>query len=223
MRGHGREQPHVLGREGAVSRVGDDQRAHDHSVRAQGHRSGGVHRHVLQESRRLAARAADQLEPLASQRARDQAGIGGSHETSGQARQCPLGGGDAEGAVPPPFPFRRERDQRSLRVEESHGVAHHLLHDVVELQGAREDVGELLEGEELGETAVELVRRPPPVALAPIEAPLEMERSPAEPAREEQDQGNENERHGWHKNNDCLTLRIPTSRFGYRCLIPILN
>ena len=50
-----------------------------------------------------------------------------------------------------------------------------------------------------------------------------MERSPAEPAREEQNQGDENERHSWHKNNGCLTLRIPTFKFGYICLIPILN
>ena len=133
MRGHGREQPHILGGERAVPGIRDDQRADDDPVRAQGHRSGRVHRHVLQEARRFAAGAANELEPLAVQRARDEAGIGGSHGTPGESRQRPLGGGDAEGALAPPFSLGRERDQRSLRVEEPHRIAHHLLHDAVEL------------------------------------------------------------------------------------------
>src|SRR5206468_211249 len=121
------------------------------------------------------------------------------------------------------FPLGRERDQRALRVEKPHRITHHLLHDAVELQGACEDVGQLLEREELRQAAVQLVRRPPAVALAPLEAPLEVDRSPAEPTRKERDEGDENERHGSHNNNGCLTVRIPTDKFGYLCLIPILN
>jgi hypothetical protein len=50
-----------------------------------------------------------------------------------------------------------------------------------------------------------------------------VKRSPAEPARKEQNEGDENQRHGSHKNNGCLTVRIPTFRFGYLWLISILN
>src|SRR5947199_195144 len=157
-------------------------------------------------ARGSAVRAADQLEPFAAQRAGDEAGIVGRDGTTGESRQRPLRGRDPEGTPVPAFPLGRERDQRALRVEKPHRITHHLLHDTVELQGACEDVGQLLERGELRQAAVQLVRRPPAVALAPLAAPLEVDRSPAEPTRKEGDEGDENERHGSHNNNGCLTV-----------------
>src|SRR2546422_3367249 len=46
-----------------------------------------------------------------------------------------------------------------LRVEEAHRIAHHLLHDVVELEGPGEDVRELLQGERSEEHTSELQSR----------------------------------------------------------------
>src|SRR2546422_10289678 len=67
-----------------------------------------------------------------------------------------------------------------LRVEEAHRIAHHLLHDVVELEGPGEDVRELLQGEQLREPAVQLVRAAPALPLAPPQPLLQAERPPAE-------------------------------------------
>src|SRR5207237_2910321 len=63
-----------------------------------------------------------------------------------------------------------QRDQGPLGVEKPHRVAHHLLDDPVELQRTRQDERQLLEGKELRQTAVELVRSPPAVALALAQA-----------------------------------------------------
>ena len=56
-----------------------------------------------------------------------------------------------------------------------------------------------------------------------LEALDEKEADDESVKEEKADEGAENERHGAHKNNGCLTVRIPTFRFGYPCLIPILN
>src|SRR6266566_2812857 len=50
-----------------------------------------------------------------------------------------------------------QRQQGALRVEKADGVAHHLLDDPVQLERVREDVRQLLEGKELGQTAIELL------------------------------------------------------------------
>src|SRR2546422_5266283 len=67
-----------------------------------------------------------------------------------------------------------------LRVEEAHGIAHHLLDDVVELEGPGEDVRELLKGKQLREPAVQLVRAASAPPLAPLEPLLQAERPPAQ-------------------------------------------
>ena len=151
MRRDRREQADVLRRERAISRVGNDERPDHHAVRAQRHGGRRFGHDPLRQGRGLAARAADQLEPLATERSRHEARIVGADGASGEGSEGALGRGHRQGTrLRPAVAIRREGDQRPLGVEESHGVAHHLLHDAIELERPGQDVGQLLEGKELG-------------------------------------------------------------------------
>src|SRR6266566_452117 len=108
----------------------------------------------------------------------EQTGIVRPDGATRQLRQRTVGGGDPkQGAVlascsgpPRRLAVQRQGDKGSLGVEKPHRVAHHLLDDAVELQRSRQDERQLLEGEQLRQAAVQLVRRPPAVALALTQA-----------------------------------------------------
>src|SRR5207247_963610 len=87
------------------------------------------------------------------------------------------------------------RQQRAPGVEEAHRVAHDLLHDAVELQRLREHVGELLEGEELGQPAVQLIRGAAPLPFALRHAALQGGGPQREPRGEQQRRGGDGEVH----------------------------
>ena len=115
---------------------------------AEGHGGGGVRHDPLRQRGGLAARAAHELEPLTPERTRDQPGIIGPDRSTGQGREDALGGRDGQRPrLEAALSVGGQGDEGPLRVEEPHGVAHDLLHDAVELEGAREDVRQLLEGE----------------------------------------------------------------------------
>ncbi len=183
VRGDRGQEPDVLRGEHAVPWLRDHQRADQHAVRPQRHDGGGGDVEAGHERSRLARPAVHQLDALAVERARDQPRVVGADGAAPQVAQRTLRRRDREGAVRGvvwSLALRRERHQGSLRLEEAHGIPDHLLHDAVELERAGEDVGELLEGKQLRQASIELVRGAPAVVLAALEPPFEAERPPAE-------------------------------------------
>ena len=192
-----REQPDVVGGERAPARLGDHEGAHHDAVGAQRDGGGGFDRGAAaQRGARLAV--ADQLEPLAARRARDQAGIVGRDRGALQLGERPFGRGDGERIV---RVLARQGHQRAAGVDEAHGVAYDLLHDALELDGLREHVRQLLQPEQLRQPPVQLVGGALPVALqAPLALPGTAEhphRGRAGRAGGDQGQG---ERNGCHDN-----------------------
>ena len=183
VRGDGGQEPDVLRGEHAVPRLRDHQRADQHAVGPQRHGGGGGDLEAGHERSRLAGGAVHQLDALAGERARDQPRVVGADGPAPEMAERALRGRHRERAVPGALrslAVRRERHQGALRFEESHGISHHLLDDAVELERAGEDVGELLEGEQLRQASIELVRGPAAVPLALLEPPCELARPPAE-------------------------------------------
>ena len=160
------EQADVFRREAAGARIGDQQRAHRDAVGVQRHRRGGVGLDVPQQARRPATGVAHQLELVAAQRACQQASI---VPVDGVVLECgerAQRGGDAQRRRAPARGTRRQGDQGPPGLEEAQREAHHLIGDALQLQRIGEDVGELLEGKQLREAAVQLVGSAAAVALA---------------------------------------------------------
>src|SRR3989442_1773832 len=135
---------------------------------------------------------ADQLEPLAPQRAGYETGIVPPDRLPLERTERPFSRRHAQlGRLA--LLLDRERQQRAAGIEEAGGVAHHLVHDAVELQRLGEHVGELLEGEELGQPPVQLVRRAPALPLALRHPAPQRSRPQREPRRDEQRRGGDQE------------------------------
>src|SRR5207245_938616 len=141
--------------------------------------------HPVHQLRRCVPGVAAQREPLAPQRAGYETGIVPPDRLPLERTERPFSRRHAQlGRLA--LLLDRERQQRAAGIEEAGGVAHHLAHDAVELQRLGEHVGELLEGEELGQPPVQLVRRAPALPLALRHPAPQRSRPPREPRRDEQ-------------------------------------
>ncbi|OLC48096.1 MAG: hypothetical protein AUH68_00095 [Gemmatimonadetes bacterium 13_1_40CM_4_69_5] len=167
VRGERGEQPDVLGREAAGARVGDEQRPDRDPVGVQRHGGGRVGLDIPQQAGRAAAGVADQLELLAGQGSGEEAGVvpgdsavlqvGERTHRRGHAQRRDVAGHRGRPG---------QGEQRAAGLEEAQREAHDLVGDALQLEGIGQDVGQLLQGEQLGEAAVQLVGRAAALALA---------------------------------------------------------
>ena len=182
VRGERGEQPDVLGREAAPARIGDEQRPHRHAVGVQRHGGGGVGLDLREQAGGSAAGVADQLELLSGERAGQQARVG-----AGDGVILELGERAHRGRHPQrrvrARARRRQREQGAAGLQEPQCEAHHLVRDPLQLERVGEDVGQLLQGEQLREPAVELLGGAVALALA-AQQPRRHVPEQAEDARE---------------------------------------
>ena len=159
-----RQQANVLGDEYAFSGVGDDQGADHSPVRAQGHRRGRGRLESFRNQRRDRPRAgvAHQLEVLVPGGPPDQTRVSALNPLPAQGRERALGGRYLERVL---GRLTEQREQRALRVEEPHRIAHHLRDDVIELQRVGQDVRQLLQRKQFGQPAIQLLRGAAPLQL----------------------------------------------------------
>ena len=126
-----REEADILGDEHSLSRVGNQQRADDHAVRAQRNRGGRRRLKARDNLRRLGTRVAHQLEMLTPRRPGQQPlviprNFSAAERAQGSFRRGYLewiSGGLAD-----------QRKQCTLRIEEANGVPHDLLDNPVQLE-----------------------------------------------------------------------------------------
>ncbi len=163
-----REQPNVFGDKDPLTGVGDDERADHDAVRAQRDGGGGSGLEALRDHRGFGAGIPDQLEVLPRRGTGDQAGIVALDLLAAERCERPFGGGDLERVA---GGFAHQRQERPTGIEKAHRVAHHLLDDAVQLQRIGQDVRQLLQREQLGQAAIELVRRAEPFPLG-VQQPL---------------------------------------------------
>ena len=165
MRGERREQPDVLGREAAPARIGNEQRPHRHAVGVQRHGGGGLGLDLREQAGGSAAGVADQLEFLSGQRAGQQAGVVAGDRVVLELGERPHGGRYPQRRVRARA-RRRQGEQGAAGLEEPQREPHHLVRDPLQLERVGEDVGQLLQGKQLRESAVELLGCAAALALA---------------------------------------------------------
>jgi hypothetical protein len=194
-----------VGHEHAFPWVRDDQRADDDAVRAERHGGGRRGLHVAGDQRRLGTGVAHQLEVLARR------GAGG---------EPPIVLGDRLAAQGGQRAFRRHDTQRigravahegqegALGVEEARGVARHLLHDAVQLQGVGQDVRQLLQGKELGQPAVELLGAAATFLFRARQPRME---APHRPRQAERERGQTDYQHEGQRSDTHVAQRLSMS------------
>ena len=117
------------------------------------------------------------LDAVLAYRTRDEAGVVARNRGPLEVGERPLGGRDPQRVR---VPLAGERHEGAARLEEAQGVTHHLIHGPLELERVGQDVGELLEGEQLREPPVELARGVTPLPLAAVESRQQVPERPAE-------------------------------------------
>ena len=149
----GGEEPQVLGRERAALPVGDGQRAHGHTLRAErGHR-GRPDREAADEVDGGRGHPLGDLDALALDGEAHQRGVRILRHLADERLQR------ARGARHPQHPavlVVGQHHDGAVGLEEAAGVLGNLVHDAVELDRLREDVAQLLQREQLADAPVEL-------------------------------------------------------------------
>ena len=160
--GDGGEEPQVLGREGTALAIGHRERPHGDALRAERRDRRRAHRHPRDQGHRRRADALRHLDPLAADREAYQSGVRLVRPAPLNTLQRARGGDHPEKL---PLVIVGQDDDRAVRLEKAAGVARHLVYDAVELDRFGEDVAQLLKGEELADSAVELAREGVRLAL----------------------------------------------------------
>src|SRR5512146_1789489 len=147
--GDGGKQPEVLGRERPFTPVGHGERAHGASLRAQ-RRDGRGRDHLPPEQLNRWPPRLRHLDPLPVDRQPHESGLARPGVSVLEPGKRPSRRDHAEPVA------LDQSHERPIGLEEPGPVAGHLVHDAVQLNRLRQDVAQLLEGEELANTAVEL-------------------------------------------------------------------